>query len=105
MIDKLADKLLSENPDVRVRASETLLHIVDSLTDEQRTDTMNKLSDRLVNWIKLETSITPAYEQICIQLQNLAHTLIRNHQFAESGPILEVFNLINSGRLNKDETI
>jgi len=105
MIDKLADKLLSENPDVRVQVSETLLHIVDSLTDEQRTDTMNRLSDKLVNWIKLETSITPAYEQICIQLQNLAHTLIRNHQFAESGPILEVFNLINSGKLEKDEAI
>jgi len=105
MIDKLADKLLSENPDVRVQVSETLLLIVDRLTDEQRTDTMNRLSDRLVNWIKLETSITPAYKQTCVQLQNLAHTLIHNYQFAESGHILEVFNLIDSGKLEKDEAI
>ena len=31
--------------------------------------------------------------------------MIRNHQFAESGPILEVFNLIDSGKLEKDEAI
>jgi len=105
IIDRLGDELLSENPGVRGQVSEALSNIIESQSDEKRTDMVGRLSDKLCSWIRLETLITPAYEQICVQLQNLVHTLIRSHQFAESGPILEVFNLIDSGELKKDEAI
>ncbi len=105
IIDRLGDELLSDNPGVRGQVSEALSNIIESQPDEKRTDMVSRLSGKLFSWIRLETFVTPAYEQICVQLQNLVHTLIRGHQFAESGPILEVFNLIGSGKLKKDEAI
>lgn len=105
IIDRLSDELLCENPDVRGQVSEILSSIIESQPDEKRTDMVSRLSGKLCGWIRSETFVTPAYERICVQLRNLVHTLIRNHQFAESGPILEVFNLIDSGELKKDEAI
>jgi len=105
IIDKLSGGLLSENSEVRAQASETLSRIIGSLTAEQRTDMIGKISDRLVGWIGLETAVTPAYEQICAELQKLAQTMIRSNRFAECGPILSVFNTIHSGKVEKMKEI
>lgn len=105
IMDKLGDGLLSKNPDARARVSEALSHILVTLTPEQRTHTMGRLSDRLLKWIELETSSTSAYEQICVQLQDLAQTSIRNGRFADCHSILEVLNDIHSGKVKKDEPI
>ena len=105
VIDKLSGGLLSENSEVRAQASETLSRIIGSLTAEQRTDMIGKISDRLVGWIGLETAVTPAYEQICAELQKLAQTMIRSNRFAECGPILSVFNTIHSGKVEKMKEI
>ena len=105
IIEKLGEGLLSEDSDVRAQLSEALIHIVESLTAEKRTETMCRLSNKLVRWIKFETLETPAYKQICFQLQNLVQTLIRNYQFADCDPILEIFNLIYSGQVKKSEAI
>ena len=105
VIDNLSGGLLSENAEVRAQASEALSRIIGSLTAEQRTDMIGRISDRLVGWIGLETAVTPAYEQICAELQKLAQTMIRSNRFAECGPILGVFNAIHSGKVEKMKEI
>jgi len=105
IIDKLSDGLLSKNAEVRVQASEALSRIIGSLTVAQRTDMVNRISGRLVDWIKIETTVTPAYKKICSELKDLAQTMIRDKQFAECEPILDVFNMIHYGKVEKIKEI
>jgi len=105
IIDRLGDGLLNENPDIRIRASETLISIVSDLTSEERANTVRKLLDMLIRWIEYETIVTPAYEQTCAELQRLAQTMIQSGSFAECRPILAVFNNIHSGKIKKDDAI
>ncbi len=105
IIDKLTGGLLSENAEVRTQASEALSRIIGSLTVEQRTDMVGRISGRLVDWIKFETTVTPAYTKICSELKDLAQTMIRAKQFTECGSILDVFNVIHSGKVEKIKEI
>ena len=105
IIDKFSGGLLSENAEVRAQASEALSRIIGSLTVGQRTDMVGGISGRLVDWIKIETTVTPAYKKICNELRDLARTMIRTEQFAECGPILDIFNMIHSGKIEKIKEI
>lgn len=105
IMDKLGDGLLSANPDARALVSEALSHILVTLTPEQRTHTTGRLSEKLLKWIEFETSLTPPYEQICVQLQHLAQTSIRNGRFDDCHSILGVFNDIHSRKVKKDKPI
>lgn len=103
IIEKLGDALLSEPPDIRSGIAEVLSEIVEKLFSEDRLDTMCKLSHKSAEWIKLEISMPPAGERICIHLQNLTQTLIRNNRFADCNHILETFNLIYCGKIKKED--
>lgn len=105
LTEKLGESLLSDEPDTQSEISEVLSRVSERLVADQRIDIMWKLSYKVTNWIKLEISITPAYEKLSFMLQELARTLILNQQFAECNHILETFNLINSGILAKNEDI
>lgn len=105
IIDKLCSRLLSEISSVRTEASQVLSHIGTNLVDERQMDVLSKVSRKLALWTKSETLLTPDYELICSHLQKLAQNDILNHQFAETGHILEVFHLIYTGKIKKDEKI
>ncbi|OPX41442.1 MAG: hypothetical protein B1H13_02085 [Desulfobacteraceae bacterium 4484_190.3] len=105
IIDKFSGGLFSENAEVRAQASEALSRIIGSLTVEQRTVMVSRISGRLVDWIKIETTVTPAYKKICDELKNLAQTMIIGRQFAECRHILDVFNMIHSGKVEKIKEI
>lgn len=105
IIDKLGDAILSEKPDVRAEVAETLSHILEKLASQQRTDEIPSTSSRLTGWIQFENRVTPVYEKVCVQLQKLAQTFIRDHRFAESDHILKTFNHILSGEIKKNEKI
>jgi HEAT repeat protein len=58
-----------------------------------------------MEWIKLETVVTPAYKKICKILNDLIGNFIRQGRLAESIPILDVFNYINAGILEKNDAV
>jgi HEAT repeat protein len=102
-VNRLTEELSNENADIRIRASNELARIIESLSYDRQIDMINKLSGRLVEWIKQETSVTPAYKKICNSLQKLLQSFINQESFAETIPILQVFSNINTGTLKKDD--
>ncbi len=105
VINKLGDGLTSEDPDVRDDISRILAQIGEKLVNEQKINIFIKLSWKLIRWIHFETRLTPEYETICIQLQNISRFLIMNNRFPETHQILKLFNIIYSGKAKKDENI
>ena len=101
----LVTDLLSKNAEVRSQASDKLSEVIESLSPERQNELMESLSDRLVEWIKLETSTSASYEKICISLLRLLNIFIRQGRFAEVAPILDVFYNINTGALKKIDPV
>ena len=105
VIKRLMDNLTSDNSDVRDQAAKSLVEIIEQIPAEQKEELLTNINERLVDWIRLETLATPAYEKICGILQSITKDAIRQRQFARAMPILNVFNEIRSGSLDKNDTI
>lgn len=105
IINWLVSGLETETPEIRIEISRTLARIGDELLEKQRLDTIKRFSLRLLDWIRLETNITPAFIRICEQLGNFSQRLILDYRFTECEHILEVFNLIDNGLLRKEGRI
>jgi len=105
IICRLVDNLFSENAEVRAHAAKALTDTIDSLLPERKTEMIESLSGRLIEWIKIETSVTPAYKTVCNYLQNSAQNFINQLRYAETIPLLDIFNEINSGMLEKNDAI
>jgi len=101
-VSHLPEELFNKNPDIRQRASSELAGVIESLSYEQQINTINKLSGKLIEWVKQETTVTPAYRKICNGLQKLLQNLINQERFAETIPIMQVFSDISTGTLKKD---
>lgn len=105
IIKNLIDKMFSENSEVRARAAKTLTGIIDSLPAGRKTEIIESISGRLLEWIKIETSVTPAYNIVCKYLQNTVQGFINQMLFSETIQFIDVFNNINSGTLEKNDAI
>jgi HEAT repeat protein len=103
IIHRLSSNLLNDKAEVRAQASTALVEIMDRLPSEQQTEGIEKLLDKLVEWIRFEVLATPAYEKICRYLKNLIQNFIHQGRFTETIPILDVFNLIHTGILEKND--
>jgi len=99
IISRLVDNLFSKNADVRSQASTALADIVAGLSRERRSKLIERLSTRLIDWIKIEPLATLAYKKICNNLKDLIHDFISEGRFAEAIPILDVFSNISAGIL------
>jgi len=105
LIDRLSNELFNYDVDIRIQVSEALVKALDSLSVKKRTEIMNRLSDKLINWIKFETKYTDAYKSLCSHLTDLAQSQVKDQQFMNSHPIIETFRLIVSKELEKNEEI
>jgi HEAT repeat protein len=105
IINRLVDKLFSENPKVRVRAARALTDIIDRLAPEHKTEIIERLSGRLIDWIKLETEATAAYKTVCNYLENTMQNFIIQLRYAETISFLDIFSDVISGRLEKNDAI
>jgi HEAT repeat protein len=105
VIGRLMENMTSDNIEVRSQAAKSLVEIIEQIPAEQKAELIANINDRLIDWVKLETLATPAYERICGILQSVAQDAIRQRQFARAIPILNVFNEIRSGVLDKNDTI
>ena len=105
IINRLIVDLLNEDSDVRAKASKGLTEIIESFSPDQQSELIERLSGQLIDWIKLETVVTLDYRKICRSLQKLLQDFIRQGRFAESIPIMDVFNDIHSRILEKNDAI
>jgi len=105
VINDLLDNLFSENAEVRAHAAKALTDIIEGLPRERKTEMIENISGLLIEWIKIETSVTPSYKIICNYLKNSMQDSIKIFRFAEIFPIMDVFNDIHSRILEKNDEI
>lgn len=104
-IHRLLEDIFAEDDEVRNRAVGTLVEIIESLAGEKKIDFIEQISDKLLEWIKVQTSATNGYRKISRILQELVHHYIYQGNFVRAIPILDVFNNIRTGILKKDDAI
>jgi len=75
---------------------------IESLPSEEQKHMLKKSSLRAAEWVEMETTITPAYEEICHRLKILLQNFIKNGFFVEAHPIIDAFSKIYTGALKKD---
>jgi HEAT repeat protein len=75
---------------------------IESLPSEGQKDMLKRSSLRAAEWVEMETTVTPAYEEICHRLKILLQNFIRNGFFVEAHPIIDAFSKIYTGALQKD---
>jgi len=105
VINDLLDNLFSENAEVRAHAAKALTDIIEGLPRERKTEMLENISGLLIEWIKIETSLTPSYRIICNYLKNSMQDSIKNFRFAETIPVMDIFNDIHSRILEKNDEI
>lgn len=105
LIRHATEGLLSRQQHLRDRASAVLAQIIERLPKDQQTLLMTSLSETLVQWVRIETSATMAYKKMCNVLKDRIGECIAEKQFADGIPILDVFHLIASEILEKNDTI
>lgn len=105
IINRLFADMFSQDDEVRDRAADTLVEIIDSLSIEKKKKLLEKISDRLTSWLKLETRATVAYKKICALLKELVNNFIDQKNFDGAMPILDIFHEIRTGILEKDDNI
>ena len=104
IIERLAAALGSKDRVVRDAVSESLSLSLEAVPPELRVHTTREVLDKLVSWVKLETSATDAYKRISILLEKVAKMLLGQREYDQSVPILEAFALTRSGKLQTDKT-
>ena len=75
---------------------------IESHPSEEQKDILKRLSLRVAQWIEMETTVTPAYKEICHRLQILLQDFISYGFFVEAHSIIDAFSKINTGSLKKD---
>jgi HEAT repeat protein len=105
LIDRLSNELFNYDTDIRIQVSGALLKALDSLSINKRKEILNRLSTKLINWIRFETKYTDAYRSLCSHLSDFARSQIQDQQFMDSHPTIEAFRLIVSKELEKNEEI
>lgn len=105
IISRLVNDLFNENADVRIHATIELARIIEAMSPDEERNLLKRLSGKLVEWIKLETLVTPAYKKICYSLQRLLQNFILQERFADAIPIIDAFSDIHTGVLKKDHKI
>jgi len=111
--DRIAEKfigimgnaIMNSKSELQSAIIKAVSNIGKNLTAHRRYDIMLKLSYKLTHWIKLESSVTPIYEDISFHLQNFAYILLCNRHYEECDHILDTFNLIYKGKLLKNKDV
>lgn len=103
IISRLVGNMFSKNADVRLQASTALAEIFEGLARERQDKLIERLSGRLIDWIKEEPLATLAYKKICNNLKTLVQSFINEGRLTEAMPILDVFSNISTGIMEKND--
>jgi HEAT repeat protein len=105
LVERIVRGLASDAQNVRNEAAIALVEVTAPFTAEGQLAQIERNSGALVEWIRREMTASSAYRKICSWLKDLSRDLILRGSFTEAIPILEVFNRIHYGLLDKNDTI
>lgn len=104
LIERIAGELLHESQATRDQASSALVEIMARLPDESRQAQLHRNRDTLLQWIRHEPIASCEWEKICRWLRDQSGRFIRQRRLAEAHPIVELFNLMHMGLVEKNDT-
>jgi HEAT repeat protein/CRP-like cAMP-binding protein len=105
LLDKVVERLSDPKADVRSVGAHAMFHTIEVFKGEKGTGTLRLISSKLINWIKRENALTDTYQEVCDHLEELTGTFIDNYLFSDAMPLLELFNHIHFGKIEKSEPI
>jgi len=105
IMNRLLGNMFAEDAKVRDQAARALIEIVENLPEKEKYAVLGGIAGKLLDWVKLETLATPAYQKICGFLRDYVNDLIWQDDFHAAIPILDFFNDIRTGVVEKNDTI
>lgn len=105
ILERLFAGLESTDGEVRRHASEALSHVITEMASRGMLRPLRDRIPRLVAWLRQEETATKAYVDMARQAAGLVEQWIRSWDLAAGLPVLEFFHAIQSGALEKNDTI
>ncbi len=105
LIDRVVRALGEEAQDIRDQAAAALVEIIIAFPADRQMDPIRRIAGFITEWIRRETTASRAYRKICSWQKELVRDYIFKGDFADAIPILDVFNRIHGGLLDKNDTI
>ncbi len=105
LLDRVTSALESDIQNIRDQAAAALVEIINTFPADQQLDQVRKIAGPIMEWIGRETTASRAYRNICFWQKELVKDHVLRGNFADAIPILEVFNRIHAGLLDKNDTI
>ena len=90
---------------IRAQAAASLVEIIDGFPAPRQPDLVRNLSKRLIEWVRREETASRSFKIICHRLKGLAQDDIRQERFDDALPVLDLFNRIDAGVLEKNDTV
>ncbi len=105
LFDKLSECTCSESPALRERSVMALSLCLGGLQYNEHPDLIRQVTGILLRWLRLETDYFSVCGTICKQLENLGIRMLEEGLWNECEYLLEVFHKIQSGILEKSNSI
>jgi HEAT repeat protein len=105
LFSQITPLLHYKDAEVRSTVAKLMSQIDEKLEESGLLDERIELSRKLSEWIRSETILTPAFEQVTANLEKLSRQLIENNRAEDANHILEAYSLIYSKKITKEEAI
>ncbi len=105
IMNRFLANMFAQDAKVRDQAARALIEIIENIPDKEKQTVLRGIAGKLLDWIKLETLATPAYRKICGFLRDHVNHLIWQDDFHAAIPILDFFNDVRTGVIDKNDTI
>ncbi len=103
LIERLGRMLKNRDPKVRSKAAAMMLKVDKRLEAEGRNNQRMPILHNLTEWLGLETDMSPEYEQITGQMEQMVRHLIESDQPGDAESVLEVYYKIHTGQLPREK--
>ncbi len=102
---KLAAGLATANPKSRSQVYRAFRKISRKLPEDKKAALVAKTMRNLLQWVKIQASLTPEYEQASNDISQQAMRLIKKRRFEQLNVILGIFNEKATGQLAGDKSV
>jgi HEAT repeat protein len=103
LIERLGKMLKNRDPKVRINAVRMMLKVDKRLEAEEQNDDRLPILQKLAEWLGFETVMSPEYEQITDQMEQMVRHLIERDRPRDAELLLDAYYRIYTGRLPREK--
>ncbi|HMA66479.1 MAG TPA: HEAT repeat domain-containing protein [Desulfosalsimonadaceae bacterium] len=105
LMEQLQEGLKSGDPQIRKSAVNMTAALDSALAESGRKGQRLELARRLMRWVRQQSQASRTLETVTAQLRQIAEALILDKRLEDAAPIVQLFYLMESGGLAKDEAM